>query len=115
MYSQEEFVEVGGLASYGIDLPRLAARAAVYCFGSPTRNSEPGRSVPSCQGPWSPGKRVCEGCPTGSLRWGWAVLIYAARRKRSAALLLSAVITCAASCATCIERSAMRRLLSIIS
>jgi putative tryptophan/tyrosine transport system substrate-binding protein len=30
VYSQEEFVEVGGLASYGIDLPRLTARAAVY-------------------------------------------------------------------------------------
>jgi putative ABC transport system substrate-binding protein len=30
VYSQDEFVEAGGLASYGIDLPRLAARAAVY-------------------------------------------------------------------------------------
>jgi putative tryptophan/tyrosine transport system substrate-binding protein len=30
VYSQDEFVEVGGLASYGIDLPRLTGRAAVY-------------------------------------------------------------------------------------
>jgi len=30
VYSQDEFVEVGGLASYGIDLPGLATRAAVY-------------------------------------------------------------------------------------
>ena len=30
MYSQDEFVQVGGLASYGVDLPRLAARAASY-------------------------------------------------------------------------------------
>jgi putative ABC transport system substrate-binding protein len=30
VYSQEEFVEAGGLASYGIDLPSVAARAAAY-------------------------------------------------------------------------------------
>src|SRR5215213_1327877 len=30
VYSQDEFVAVGGLASYGVDLPRLAARAAGY-------------------------------------------------------------------------------------
>ena len=30
VYSQDEFVEVGGLASYGIDLSGVAARAAVY-------------------------------------------------------------------------------------
>jgi putative tryptophan/tyrosine transport system substrate-binding protein len=30
VYSQDEFVAVGGLASYGVDLPRLAARAASY-------------------------------------------------------------------------------------
>jgi putative ABC transport system substrate-binding protein len=30
VYSQDEFVEAGGLASYGIDLPRVAERAAVY-------------------------------------------------------------------------------------
>jgi putative tryptophan/tyrosine transport system substrate-binding protein len=30
VYSQDEFVPVGGLASYGVDLPRLAARAAAY-------------------------------------------------------------------------------------
>jgi putative ABC transport system substrate-binding protein len=30
VYSQDEFVQVGGLASYGVDLPRLAARAASY-------------------------------------------------------------------------------------
>jgi hypothetical protein len=30
VYSQDEFVEVGGLASYGIDLSRISARAAAY-------------------------------------------------------------------------------------
>ena len=30
VYSQDEFVEVGGLASYGIDLSGVAARAAIY-------------------------------------------------------------------------------------
>jgi putative ABC transport system substrate-binding protein len=30
VYSQDEFVEAGGLASYGIDLPSVAARAAAY-------------------------------------------------------------------------------------
>jgi putative ABC transport system substrate-binding protein len=30
VYSQDEFVEAGGLASYGVDLPRLSARAATY-------------------------------------------------------------------------------------
>jgi putative ABC transport system substrate-binding protein len=30
VYSQDEFVEVGGLVSYGIDLSRISARAAAY-------------------------------------------------------------------------------------
>ena len=30
IYSQDEFVQVGGLASYGVDLARIHARAAAY-------------------------------------------------------------------------------------